>query len=206
VATLLASPLWFYAVQCTLSDWQLWYWYIYPWPLAAACGVSLAATASAARSSLRTWRLALGLLAAFALWTTHSLVRHSPSWLHQIDAAIVEQIAARPGRYAMGDCAGTVAFLSKQPILQTEGLVMDRAFLANIAAGRDLIEVLQEHAVDVYVTLRAERVGDCFEVSEPAIAGPRSPRMRGRFCSEPRFIVEAAGITAWAFAIPQREE
>ncbi len=202
VAALLASPLWFYTVQCSLSDWQLWFWYIYPWPLAAACGIALVPAAFAARISLPTWRLALVLLGAVALLTTRSQLQRSPNWLHAIDSKIVVQIAARPGRYAMGDCAGSVAFLSKQPILQTEGLVMDRAFLANIAAERDLVEVLQEHAIDVYLTLRARPVGGCFEVSEPALAGPRSPRMRGRFCAAPRFVVEAHGVTAWGFDVP----
>jgi hypothetical protein len=206
VATLLASPLWFYVVHCSVSDWQLWFWYIYPWPVATACGAALVPAAYAAKLSRQTWRITLGLLSAIALLTTNSLLQRSPNWLHAIDSAIVAQIAANPGRYAMGDCAGTVAFLSKQPILQTEGLVMDRAFLAGIAAERDLIEVLREHQVDVYVTLRARPVGACFEVSEPALAGPRSPRMRGRFCAPPRFVVEAEGVTAWGFDVPREHD
>jgi hypothetical protein len=203
IAVLLASPILFYAVHCTLSDWQLWYWYIYPWTLPAACGIALLYGASPSRWH-RLWVIPGLLLALCTFRTTAGLQQRSSNWLHALDAALAERIAAAPERHSMGDCAGGLAFMSKQPILQTEGLVMDRAFLAGIRAERDLSDVLRERGIDVHITIRAERDGDCWNVDEPALAGPSSPRMHGRFCGPPRFEVTAYGVTAYAFDVPKR--
>jgi hypothetical protein len=52
----------------------------------------------------------------------------------------------------MGDAAGTLAFLTEHPLLQTEGLVMDRTVVERIAGEHDLVEVLQDYGIDVHVT------------------------------------------------------
>ena len=46
--------------------------------------------------------------------------------------------AGHPGIYGMGDSAGTPAVVMGQPVVQLEGLVMDKRFLENIREERNL--------------------------------------------------------------------
>ena len=82
----------------------------------------------------------------------------------------------------MGDSAGTPAVVIGQPIVQLEGLVMDKKFLDNIREQRNLLDVLKEYRVRYYVSTNAVPSGNgCFDLSEPKVAGPRSPHMRATF-------------------------
>jgi hypothetical protein len=202
---LFASPVLFFGVQCMRTDWPLWFWYLYPWVWVGACGAACAVRAWGSRVPVRlAWAGAVVLAAVSLPAPLHTFTNPGDNWIYDIDRAVAEHIEGAPGRYSMGDAAGTLAFLTDHPVLQTEGLVMDRAFVRRIAGEHDLVEVLQDYGIDVHITLRAVQQGDCWEVTEPAMAGPSSPRMRGRFCGEPRFVVRAAGITALGFAVPER--
>ena len=169
---LLAGLLPFVLVQGLLTDWPLWFWYLYPWLPVAGVGAALLACAS---RPFLTPVVRKGIFAILALavpvFTVRTLQRGAENWIHVMAEAVRSEARDPATRYSMGDAAGTVAYLLENPVLQTEGLVMDRDFVGRIAAEQDLVTVLEAYAVDVHVTLRAVRSGACWEVSEPALAG-----------------------------------
>jgi len=70
--------------------------------------------------------------------------------------------------------------------VQLEGLVMDKKFLNNIREQRNLLEVLKGYGVRYYVSTNAVSSGNgCFALSEPGVAGLRSPHMRATLCRAP---------------------
>jgi len=107
-----------------------------------------------------------------------------------------------PGTYAMGDRAGLVGFLLEDPVIQLEGLVMDRKFLQNISARRDLVDVLEEYEVDYYIATNPTPVAGRYEECEPSQAGPNSPVMRGSFGLPPVYEFSVGGVRTAIFAPP----
>jgi hypothetical protein len=79
-----------------------------------------------------------------------------------------------------------VAYLLPQPLIQTEGLVMDRAFLADIQRELPLRAALAQYEVRYYIaTSYPPYATDCFHAVEPWQAGPASPHMTADFCEQP---------------------
>jgi hypothetical protein len=101
-------------------------------------------------------------------------------------AIFVKQFSAtHPGIYAMGDRAGMVSYLLPYPLVQTEGLVMDRDFLDLIKRRTPLREVLDKYGVRYYISIATKPYTGCYEASEPFEAGPQSPHMLAEFCEQP---------------------
>jgi len=171
------------ALLCWLSDWTIWYWYFYPLVLAALGGA--AAWAARYPPSLRVWTgLSVTLV---ALCTVHSLsyhLRHPPKTSSMLLAAqdISSFAEQHPGVYAMGDRSGTVGFLLPAPLIQLEGLTMDRQYLDRLRDEPPLQSLLRDYRVDFYISTNAVPDGPCYRAVEPAMAGPDSARMQGTFC------------------------
>ena len=87
-----------------------------------------------------------------------------------------------PGIYAMGDRSGMVAYLISDPLIQTEGLVMDRTFLEHIRRQDPLIPTLRQYHVRYYVGTAWKPYEGCFHAAEPFQAGETSAHMAGDFC------------------------
>jgi hypothetical protein len=85
----------------------------------------------------------------------------------------------------MGDRSGIVGYLLPQALVQTEGLMMDRAFLTRIAQQEPLREALAAYNVRYYVASTYGWKGGCLQAGEPYQAGPHSPQMHGTFCEQP---------------------
>ncbi len=199
----IAHPVLFYLALSLSSDWPLWTWYLYPLaPLAALLGPAvfermgqtrLPAPGAAANAVVA---LCLALVVA-------SLGRLNPGAMTIYQAAKQLQAFAKdhPGRYAMGDRAGTPAYLMGEPIIQTEGLMGDRPFLERIKRKQNLLEALKDLDVDYYVATSPRREDGCFVASEPAQAGPHSPKMTGRLCGPPVARFENSGFETLVFAI-----
>ena len=206
VWTLLGAPVAFVFVHGLLTDWPLWPWYLYPWLPVAGVGAALLARASQPfLTPVVLHGICVGLGLNLLAFTVQTLYRSTENWIYEIAEAVRSEAQGGPAtRYSMGDAAGTVAYLLERPVLQTEGLVMDRGFVDRITAEQDLVSVLQAYAIDVHVTIHAARSGDCWVVSEPTLAGPASPRMRGRFCGPPRFVVDTPTLRVWGFDVPPR--
>ena len=92
----------------------------------------------------------------------------------------------------MGDGAGAVGYLLDQPLTQLEGLVNDRAMLADIQAGGRVRDSLARQHVDYCIGGRGSVEG-CYPILEPSQGGPRTARMADKICRPPVF----ANTTGW---------
>jgi hypothetical protein len=89
------------------------------------------------------------------------------------------------GIYAMGDRSGSAGYLIADPLIQTEGLMMDRAYLDQLRSGRPLKEILNRYHVRYYIGSSQAPLDGCFQAIEPSQAGPASPHLTDRFCGKP---------------------
>ncbi len=191
-AILLAAllfPLLQVATLSLLSDWVLWPWYFYTFVFSSLASIILLAKLPALPHpaigrSLQTAGIALAsaylvYIAAYSVFLPNSIGIYTSS------LPLARYMDAHPGIYAMGDQAGTTAFLSSQPVIQLEGLVMDAAFLRKIKAQEPLREILADYGVNFYVTLAPATAQPCLPVREPSQAGPHSPTSKGVICSAP---------------------
>src|SRR5262249_27730478 len=125
VHALVGCPLVYFAVIGLISDWGLWIWYMYPVVPATAIAAAGAAHALTPRAGARCgWR---GVLPVAAILASLAIIAHeaprSPAQgraILGVSRALAAFAAAHPGRYAMGDRAGTFAFLTDQPVVQLE--------------------------------------------------------------------------------------
>lgn len=191
---LLLFPFLFITALSVLTDWPMWSWYAYPL-VASGMGsavVLLAADSSFAGRAVRALRWpALALLVL--IWGTFAVSRWRNAtrpdkvgysiYLAAVDIARFDR--THPGVYAMGDRAGTPGYLLHEPLIQLEGLVMDKAFLDNIRKQRSLAEVLHEYGVRYYIATNPVQSNGCWLTAEPLLAGADAPHMRGRFCMQP---------------------
>ena len=189
-SVMLFPTVYVFVLSC-VSDWQLWLWYLYP--LRAALCASIVvfcvwpATAPIVRSramAAAVLLLVAGEVAVSKWWTDVQPAIH--------DAAVDIAAFARthPGVYAMGDRSGMVSYLIDQPNIQTEGLVMDRAFLERMRRQEPLIDVLRDYHVRYYIGTAWEPYTGCFHAFEPFQAGQTSAHMRSTFCSQPVAVVQ----------------
>ncbi len=190
---LLFMPLHILALSLT-SDWRMWEWYLYPLLMSCigACIILLTRKEPFfQRRYFMSGFLAAMLLAhaAFHLLKDHvaavfDLKDPTASfYLSGVDFAAFAN--THPGVYAMGDRAGLVGYMLPSPLIQTEGLMMDKAYLENIRQQRNLIQVLRSYGVRYFIATNPVADGACDLVREPAQAGPSAPTMSARFCAPP---------------------
>ena len=194
-------PIIFYSVLSFSSDWPIWTWYLYPLvPVGALLGPVLVGRLKPSRSAL-LWMTAS--IACGSLVILLNLARINPGAFLIYEQAVELRAFAvnHPGRYAMGDDAGTPGYLMAQPIVQLEGLMGDKPFLNRIRHQEPLLAALQELGIDYYVTTDARPNNGCYEVREPSQAGPRSPAMRGRLCMKPLAVIRPLGSVTMIFDV-----
>ncbi len=194
VAALLCFPLLHLLVISILSDWPIWPWYLYPFA-AAAIGVCLVLFSRAGSLETAIVRFAtpvtlvgfVSLLGIFcAVQWRNSRRPDKLIYSMYFGAQDLKAFAAtHPGVYAMGDRAGTPGLLVREPIVQLEGLVMDKPFLENFRQERDLKQVLAAYHVRYYVATNPTPVDGCLRATEPMAGGADSYVMHGTFCSAP---------------------
>jgi hypothetical protein len=213
----LAFPFLFYAVRGTLSDWPMWPWYLYPLMVSIPIALPLTATLLPARQR-RAADLAIDrgvarlgdqlYVFAAAVPLLLALVTIQQPRLHHSFYELGQRLSVfakeHPGIYAMGDRAGAVAYQMHQSVLQLEGLVADQTLIDHLRHRHDLPTTLRQYGVNYYIASRVQRRGSCYATTEPAMAGPDSPRMHGTFCQRPLLIDQASDdkITSMVFAIP----
>jgi hypothetical protein len=192
------TPL-YLAVLSFSSDWGLWIWYRYPFIVSSIAGLLLLRDAIARLS----WTKYVFAAAACVLCALFCVGLRKPPMNTQILNLAMELkdfAATHPGIYGMGDAAGTPAVVMGQPIVQLEGLVMDKKFLNNIREKRNLLDVLKEYGVRYYISTNAVSSGNgCFDISEPKVAGPSSPHMRAVLCRAPVKFFTSGEYAVWVF-------
>jgi len=200
-------PLAYFTLLSFRSDWWLSDWYLYPVRVAVACGLAMWLS-SPAWQGLLAHRVvqALGVLAAAVVlvWGTGWKVNSGQLAVYQTAAALAEFEKAHPGIYAMGDRAGKVGYLMQNPVVQLEGLVMDKDYLAFMKRSAPLGEVLRHYRADYYVGSSHEAFGQCFTAVEPYQSGPRSPRIVGEFCQPPVARFNFGGVETLVYKVSGR--
>lgn len=190
VLSLLVFPFLHLLALTILSDWPLWSWYLYPLVL-ATMGSLLVAFSRQPRvehiSNRRFGRYlpftAVLVICAFAVVEARRTEISNRCYTYGKD---VERFAqTHNGIFAMGDASGTAAYLTDRPLIQLEGLVMDRAYLENIRQLRNLNSVLADYGVRYYVSPNPILTDGCYHTIEPAEAGRDAPHMQGTFCMKP---------------------
>lgn len=184
VAMLLFTPAHILLLSI-MSDWIIWSWYLYTLCfIYLAFGILLCHYYSA-----RAVRgLPLLLWAECALLIGYVCVavvahRYHRQQLYDEDISLAAFINANPGLYAIGDRGGLLSYMITSPILQTEGLVMDKEFLDVLQRQEDLSTVLHRYGVKFYITPIADRGNGCSQAMEPAQAGPDSPKLKTIVCN-----------------------
>ena len=215
---LLIFPFALLFVQFLVSDWILWPWYLYVFIPAFVTALAALARAglydSGTGDSPQRWHpagrlvmVAATILAGLALITAlalHARERRLEAGMTDAALAVAAFAAHHEGRLAMGDRAARVGFLLPNRVEQLEGLVGSPDLLQPIREQADLIATLRERGIRYYVGTRMPEDGRCHIGEEPKAiqAGPRSPRMSGRFCSEPVLRhVDNQGVTTLIFDV-----
>ncbi len=194
-------PFVYYFILSCVSDWTLWGWYYYP--LRTALCISLMVFVLYPPFGRVLAKPAVVAFLVLAIFAALSLTRWRRQQVDIYDASV--QIAhfaqTHPGIYAMGDRAGRVAYLMPDPILQTEGLMMDRPYLELLKHETPLRDVLARYHVQYYVATAYDPFSGCFEANEPAKAGPHSAHMRAEFCEPPQATFFHEGVETLIFAV-----
>ena len=103
----------------------------------------------------------------------------------------------------MGDRSGMVGYMMPYPVVQTEGLVMDRQFLERIRRQDALLPTLSLYHVRYYVGTAWAPYQGCFHAEEPFQAGKTSAHMVGDLCSAPVASWEHDGKRTLVFDLEQ---
>jgi hypothetical protein len=172
-----------------LSDWFIWSWYLYTLNLAACATLCLVLAAAEVRytRAVVTIVFAATLLVGVAEARQMLITRRSEDLPNVTNGLRLAEFATtHPGTYAMGDLGGAAGYFLPYPMVQTEGLVMDRPFLDVIRRQENLLSVLRQYGVRYYVSsVDFKRDRPCFHAAEPMRAGPSSAHMRAVFCGQP---------------------
>lgn len=200
VLTMLLFPVVHLTVLSVVSDWTLWPWYFYPFVLSSLASLIILARLPLAHQGTHFYKwlrpLTLSLACVYLIYVAgYSILRPNSTRSYVSSAQLSEFMDAHPGIYAMGDAAGIPGYLSHQPIIQLEGLVMDSNYLNKIKHREPLKQILTDYGAKYYVTINPPRVGGCLTLREPAQAGPSSPTSSGKVCTRPI-------ATFYSFAVP----
>ena len=185
VSASLLFPFVYTATLSWLSDWQLWGWYRYTLQAALIAAFMLLLRIGLVQSVFDR-RSPLVLLVLLALVSLRA-IRVDPQQPEIVRAArqLTDFSVTHPGIYAMGDRSGAVGYLLKSPVIQTEGLMMDKKFLSAIADQVPLRKLLSIYGVRYYVGSELQPYVGCFDAREPAQAGKHAPHMHAIFCENP---------------------
>jgi hypothetical protein len=185
----LVFPFLYLLLLSCLSDWKLWDWYFYSMRT-ALCVAFLLLCLWPPIARLVHKPLA-GILATAVIlvliFKTHSTTGGQQQ-LYEVAEDVRSFSESHPGIYAMGDRSGMVAYLLPHPMVQTEGLVMDTGFVADIRQQRPLQTTLARYGVRYYIATTYPPYSDpstCFHAVEPQQAGPESPHMTADLCQTP---------------------
>ena len=86
-----------------------------------------------------------------------------------------------------------------RPVVQLEGLMMDKAFLEQIRGQRNVVDALNAYHVHYYIATNPQAVNGCEAVREPVQAGPTSKVMRGTLCQAPVYAFTFCGTRTLVF-------
>ncbi|CAN5560420.1 hypothetical protein BH10ACI4_BH10ACI4_17960 [soil metagenome] len=185
VSAAILFPFTYYFILSCVSDWTLWGWYYYPIRSALCVSFLVFCFYPPLARILQTRSVTFILVASVAICLIFMRWTRQQTDIYSASVEIQQFAQTHPGTYAMGDRAGRVAYLIPDPIVQTEGLMMDREYLRFIEHQTPLRDTLAHYKVRYYIATAYDPFTGCFQAAEPAKAGPQSAHMRAVFCETP---------------------
>jgi hypothetical protein len=196
LAAAAAFPYLQMGVLSLLSDWPLWGWYYYTLRFALLAGLVLllALPASEWISGQELWiKAAVYGLALVLFFRVHYKKEPQMEQIYDVATQTRAFEQSHPGVYAMGGGAGMPGYLLRDPLVQTEGLMMDPGYLLHIRRQDDLLATLRSYGVRYYIASEIlvpvgfdkQRDGKCFLAEEPYNVGHATLRMRAALCGPP---------------------
>lgn len=181
----LIFPFIYFSILSLRSDWPSWGWYLYSLRTGVCVSFLIFCCVPAIRHFLQRNAVTYGLLTVFLLgWLTWKWPSQTPE-LYAASIDLGNFSNTHPGIYAMGDRSGSAGYLISSPLIQTEGLMMDRNYLNELRSGHPLRQVLADYHVRYYVGSSTTPVQGCFQAVEPSQAGPASPHLTDNLCEKP---------------------
>jgi hypothetical protein len=191
----------------------MWMWYFYPLCLTGALAAGVlsdlaAGLATRQKAHVETPRLWVGvglavLVTAAAIRVNVYQLRKPPTETNALFSRalpIAEFVKTHPGRYAMGDGAGSVGFMLKG-LVQLEGLVNDRQMINDIVAQGRIEDSLRRQKVDYYIAALHPGADGCVVQREPLQGGDRAPHMSQKVCEKPLFLDKTQWITTTIYDV-----
>lgn len=187
----------YFLVTAARSDWPMWPWYFY-----SVCIIFILAYLVFLDSqkmcqiksnfSLITRKVlgrTLSLLIIFeSFYLGLAVIRtiFIPYPTQPTSIEVVNYMNSHPGRYAMGDRAGLIGYLSRAPIIQLEGLVMDAQYLQILKrTSMTLTNIFETYHVDYYITCASKEENGYYSVKEPIFGGRYTRKAHGSFNYQP---------------------
>lgn len=204
----LAFPIVHILVLSCLSDWSLWVWYFYTFRPALCVSFAVICLWKPLGKILQNAAVPACVL-LFIVFDAPQSRWGNGTKVWQGDDLMQEGIdlknfsATHPGVYALGDRAGTVGYILPSPMVQLEGLVMDRGYLSYIQRQVPLRVALAHYHVRYYVATERVPYTGCFHAVEPFQAGPASPHMAADFCEKPVSIFQTGHVKTLVFDLQQ---
>ena len=181
----LIFPLVYFSILSFRSDWPSWGWYLYSLRTGECVSLLLFCSWPPLGKFLQGTLVTSALLCVFLFgWVVWKWPAQTPE-LYAASRDIAEFSRLHPGVYAMGDRSGSAGYLMGNPLIQTEGLMMDRHYLDELRSGRSLREVLGHYHARYYIGSSKVPLEGCFQAIEPSQAGPASPHLLDQFCGQP---------------------
>lgn len=182
----------YFVILSFSTNWNLWSWYLYPFAaLIPSTAIIIKRVSRSNRYDKMKNTIPAILAALFIAYGFATSIRYyrnlppSNNSIFNTAKRIAEFEKIHEGIYAMGDRAGTPAFMMESPLIQLEGLVMDKKYQKNIIKQKNLIEVLKEYKVDYYLATNPVMQKGYYLVEEPANAGETSPKMKAKIQEKP---------------------
>jgi hypothetical protein len=154
-------PVIFLLFLSIISGWQFWSWYMYCINISFLfiSTLFLSKNEFFFKEKFKNIKKIAVICAGsyLILWCFLFSFSKKPgdNYIYADSKRIAVWINKNPGIYAMGDRAGLLGFLSLYPIVQLEGLMMDKEYLENIIQERFLNNILKEYSIDYYITMSA---------------------------------------------------
>lgn len=215
VGTLMSFPLVHLTALSWLSDWPVWPWYLYSFILGETGALLILMSRNIRSSSVKLrairWTSSAVLLSSMTFYAAGRLYgafhrRQSVYTIYDAAVKIASFSRSHPGLYAMGDRAGLAGYLMEEPLLQVEGLVMDKQYIDNVRQERPLINVLRTYGANYFVTTFPVIALNCYLVKEPLQAGPDSHVMRATICEKPIYSFTSHGVETDIFDLSKAQK
>ncbi|MBN1496601.1 MAG: hypothetical protein JXA07_07520 [Spirochaetes bacterium] len=196
-------------VQSLVSDFPIWPWYLYPWIISFVASLIVLHNLTKRVNLLRTIGYGAFIGTCLLIFYSYIVTRHISESSPENNGMYVEAVKIseffkndNTSIIGIGDRAGIASYLLKNPVIQLEGLVMDREYLRHIENQDNLIKVLKKYEVSYYIIHRIERDSSrCYRVIEPVQGGTVSKKMKGVLCYAPEHEFTVHNVKTCIFRI-----